>query len=67
MLPGVPTSSFALTRHAGALQFGAGTDIRITRRIAARVLVNAFTDYYDGGALTRFRFTTGAVFGIGNR
>ena len=67
MLPGDPAHSFALTRHFGALQAGAGMDIRITRHIAARVAANAFTRYDGGEALTRFRFATGVVFGIGNR
>ena len=63
---GVTASSFARTRHFGALQAGGGMDVRITRRIAARVAANAFTRYAGGVSLTRFRFTTGVVFGIGN-
>ena len=52
----------------GGYQVGGGIDVRITRRIAARLAANSLTLYSDrlklhgeSGSTTRFRFGAGAV------
>lgn len=55
----------------GGHQVGGGIDVRITRRIAARLAANALTLYSDrlevhgeSGSTTRFRFGAGAVLSV---
>ena len=53
----------------GLIQYGGGADIRITRRIAARVAAKLLVvvDGSGGGVAARLRLTAGVVVGIGRR
>ena len=51
----------------GLIQYGGGADIRITRRIAARVAAKLLLVVESSAAAARLRFTAGVVMGIGRR
>ena len=66
LYPGERDRRFTSTWHSGVHQVGAGVDISITKRIAARVTASALT-VHRHGPYTRFKLTAGVVIGIGHR
>ena len=65
--PPTMRSSSRLLATYGILQFGAGAEIPISKRLGVRFTANAFNVYTRDHPHSWFRFTAGAVVGIGSR